>query len=217
MRCSFGEADPEAEPHAHEPPAQPLPSADGRPGSGMTLPGVPERPGLGSAASLAANSATDDPASAVALQERWFEDYAAGESFEFGDHLVTEREVVDFATRYDPQPFHVDPVAARDSLFGGLIASGWMTAGVVMSMMCEHFISPVSALGSPGVDNLRWLRPVRPGDRLRVRVTILEVRRSASKPDRGTVNLRQEAINQDGDVVMSLEGCSMHRCRRIVA
>lgn len=151
--------------------------------------------------------------SGVPLKERWFEDYVPGETFEFGDYPVTENEIVSFASRYDPQSFHVDPVAARESPYGGLIASGWMTAAVVMKMMCAHFISAVSALGSPGVDNLRWLRPVRPGDRLRVRVTILETRPSTSKPDRGTVNLRQEAINQDGDVVMSLEGRSMHRRR----
>ena len=155
-------------------------------------------------------------AASVPLKERWFEDYAAGETFEFGDHPVTENEIVVFTSRYDPQSFHVDPVAARESAFGGLIASGWMTAAVVMKMMCAHFVSTVSALGSPGVDNLRWLRPVRPGDRLRMRVTVLEVRRSARQPDRGTVNLRQEAINQDGEVVMSLEGRSMHRCHPAV-
>lgn len=147
------------------------------------------------------------------LQQRWFEDYGPGEIFEFGDHLVTEAEIIEFAQRYDPQPFHVDAEAARDSLFGGLVASGWMTAAVVMRMLCDHFISTTSALGSPGVDQLRWLLPVRPGDRLRVRVTIQEVRRSSSKPDRGVVVLRQEALNQDGQTVMSLEGRSMHRCR----
>ena len=149
----------------------------------------------------------------VPLKERWFEDYVAGETFEFGDHRVTEDEIIAFASRYDPQSFHVDPVAARESAFGGLVASGWMTAAVVMKMMCTHFISVVSALGSPGVDNLRWLRPVRPGDRLHVRVMVLAARPSASRPGRGTVSLRQEAINQDGEVVMSLEGRSMHRCR----
>lgn len=146
-------------------------------------------------------------------RQRWLEDYAVGEIFEFGDHLVTEQEIVEFARRYDPQPFHVDPEAARSSLFGGLVASGWMTAAVLMRLLCLHFISGCSALGSPGVDQLRWLLPVRPNDRLRARVTILEVRRSSSKPDRGVLLLRQEALNQDGQTVMSLEGRSMHRCR----
>lgn len=147
------------------------------------------------------------------LKQRWFEDYVQGETFEFGDYLVTEDEIVAFARRYDPQAFHVDAAAAAQSSFGGLVASGWMTAAVLMRMMCDHFISTVSAMGSPGVDQLRWLRPVRPGDRLHARVTVVETRRSQSKADRGTVVLRQEAINQLGDVVMSLEGRALHRCR----
>ena len=147
------------------------------------------------------------------LKQRWFEDYAPGEIFEFGDYLVTETEIVEFAQRYDPQPFHVDPEAAKASLFGGLVASGWMTVSVVMRMLCDHFISTCSSLGSPGVDQVRWLLPVRPGDRLRVRVTIVSVQGSRSKPDRGVIVARQEALNQDGQIVMSLDGRSMHRCR----
>lgn len=149
----------------------------------------------------------------VPLKERWFDDYLAGEVFEFGDYLVTQDEIIDYARRYDPQPFHLDPVAARDSLYGDVIASGWMSAGIAMRMMCDHFIPPASGLGSPGVDHLRWILPVRPGDRLRLRATVLEVQRSRSKPDRGVVTVRQELLNQDGAVVMSLEGKSMHRVR----
>jgi acyl dehydratase len=147
------------------------------------------------------------------LKQRWFEDYVQGETFKFGDYLVTEDEIVEFARHYDPQAFHVDPTAAAQSSFGGLVASGWMTSAVLMRMMCDHFISTVSAMGSPGVDQLRWLRPVRPGDRLHARVTVVETRRSQSKPDRGAVTLRQEAINQVGEVVMLLEGRALHRCR----
>ena len=147
------------------------------------------------------------------LKERWFEDYAAGEAFEFGDHLITEEEIIAFARRYDPQPFHVDPVAAAQSNFGGLVASGWMTAAVLMRMLCDHYIAPASALGSPGVDQLRWLRPVRPGDRLRARVTVVETRRSKSKPDRGSMLLRQELINQAGEIALSLDGRAIVRCR----
>lgn len=154
---------------------------------------------------------------ATPLQQRWFEDYTQGEIFEFGDHLVTEDEIVEFARRYDPQPFHVDAVAAAQSNFGGLVASGWMTAAVAMRMMCDHWITPQSALGSPGVDQLRWLRPVRPGDRLRMRVTVLEMRRSRSKPDRGSIVLRQETINQAGEVVMSQQGRALIRCRTAAA
>jgi acyl dehydratase len=147
------------------------------------------------------------------LKERWFEDHVAGDVVEFGDHLVTEDEIVEFAHRYDPQPFHTDPVAARQSSFGGLVASGWMTGAIVMRLMCEHFIAPTSAMGSPGVDQLRWRYPVRPLDRLRVRVSVLETRRSRSKPDRGSLLLRQEALNQRGEVVMSQHGWAIVRCR----
>jgi acyl dehydratase len=149
------------------------------------------------------------------LKQRYFEDYRVGEVFEFGDELVTEQEIVEFANRYDPQPFHVDPAAATVSSFGGLIASGWMTAGIMMRMLVEHFISREAGMGSPGIDELRWLRPVRPGDRLRTRVTILETRRSSSKPDRGMVLTLDEVLNQDGDVVMTLKGWGMYRARTL--
>lgn len=148
-----------------------------------------------------------------ALQQRWFDDYAPGEVFEFGQHEVTEQEIIAFARQYDPQPFHTDPEAARSFPYAGLIASGWMTAALAMRMMCDHFIPPRSALGSPGVDQLSWMRPVRPGDRLRMRVSILGVQRSRSKPDRGVITARQELINQDGQTVMSLDGKSMHLAR----
>jgi acyl dehydratase len=153
----------------------------------------------------------------VPLKQRWFEDYAVGEVFEFGDRPVTLNEIVTFATRYDPQPFHTDAVAAADSSFGGLVASGWMTCAVLMREMCDHFISPLSAMGSPGVDALRWLKPVRPGDRLHVRVTVVEVTPSQSKPDRGVVTLLQEVINQANEVVLSLQGRALQRCRPLSA
>jgi len=150
---------------------------------------------------------------AIALKQRWFEDYAPGEVFEFGQYEVTEQEIIGFARQYDPQPFHVDPEAAKASPYEGLIASGWMTAALAMRMVCEHFIPPQSSMGSPGVDQVRWLHPVRPGDRLRMRVSILAVQRSRSKPDRGVVTVRQEVINQHQQTVMSLDGKSMHRVR----
>jgi acyl dehydratase len=145
--------------------------------------------------------------------ERYFEDYQVGEVIEFGDHLITKEEIVGFAQRYDPQPFHVDEAAAAESHFGGLIASGWMTASVMMRLLVEHFISRVASMGSPGVDELRWLRPVRPGDRLRVRVTVLEVRRSQTKPDRGAILSLDEVVNQDDEVVMSVKGWGLYRAR----
>jgi acyl dehydratase len=149
----------------------------------------------------------------VPLKERYFEDYTSGESFELGAYPVTEAEVVSFARRYDPQAFHVDPVLARQSIYGGLIASGWHTGSIMMNLLAEHFIAPGSSMGSPGVDEVRWPRPVRPGDVLRVRVTVIDKRRSVSKPDRGLLRLRQECINQRGETVMSLNAMVFCRCR----
>ncbi len=150
---------------------------------------------------------------AVPLKERYFEDFRPGEVLEFGDYLVTEEEIVEFAKRYDPQPFHVDHAAAEKSIYGGLIASGWMTGSIVMRLLVDHFISPLSSMGSPGVDEIRWTKPVRPGDRLKLRVTVVETRRSQSKPDRGIVQVQEEAINQDGETVMSIRGLGLYRCR----
>lgn len=149
----------------------------------------------------------------VPLRERYFEDYRAGDVVEIGDYLITRDEIIDFATRYDPQAFHLDEAAARDSIFGGLIASGWMTCAVLMRILVDDFISPVSSMGSPGIDELRWLKPVRPGDRLRARVTVVDSRRSSSRPDRGIVHFHQEALNQDDEVVLSMRGMAMSKCR----
>jgi acyl dehydratase len=149
----------------------------------------------------------------VPPKERFFEDFRPGEVLEFGDYLVTEEEIVDFAKRYDPQPFHVDPDAAGKSIYGGLIASGWLTGSIVMRLLVDHFISPLSSMGSPGADEIRWTKPVRPGDRLKLRVTVVETRRSHSKPDRGIVQVQEEAINQDGETVMSIRGMGLYRCR----
>lgn len=149
----------------------------------------------------------------VPYKERFFEDFSPGEVIEFGDYLITEEEILEYARRYDPQPFHVDRKAAAESIFGGLIASGWMTGSIMMRLLVEHFISPISGMGSPGVDEVRWPKPVRAGDRLRVRITTIEVKRSQSKPDRGIIQVQQEMINQHGDTVMSLRGTSFLKCR----
>lgn len=149
----------------------------------------------------------------VPYKERFFEDFSPGEVTEFGDYLITEEEILEYARRYDPQPFHVDREAAAESMFGGLIASGWMTGSIMMRLLVEHFISPISGMGSPGVDEVRWPKPVRAGDRLRVRITTIEVKRSQSKPDRGIIQVQQEMINQHGDTVMSLRGTSFLKCR----
>lgn len=149
----------------------------------------------------------------VPLKERWFEDYGVGEVVEFGDYPITREEIVDFARRYDPQAFHLDDEAARQSIYGGLVASGWMTSSVLMRMLVDHFISPLSSMGSPGIDELRWLKPVRPGDRLHARVEIVESRRSNSRPDRGVVRSHMQLLNQRDEVVLSMRGMGMYRCR----
>jgi acyl dehydratase len=151
--------------------------------------------------------------SSVPPLERYFEDYREGEIFEFGDRLITAEEIVQFATLYDPQPFHLDDEAAKKTHFGRLAASGWMTASVVMRMMVDHYISRVSSLGSPGIDELRWSRPVHAGDRLRAKVTVLETRASKSKPDRGLMYALNEAFNQNNELVMSFKGWGFYKIR----
>ena len=145
--------------------------------------------------------------------DRWFEDFTPGQVFEFGDYKMTLAEILGFATRYDPQPFHTDPDAARGSAFGELVASGWNTAAIAMRLLVDHFIPANSAMGSPGVDELRWTRPVKPGDRLSMRVTITETRLSRSKPDRGIVHNTTEVLNQHNEVVMTMRGMAMFRAR----
>ncbi|HYK06822.1 MAG TPA: MaoC family dehydratase [Gaiellaceae bacterium] len=132
-----------------------------------------------------------------------FEDFAAGQVYELGSRTVTEGELVDFARQWDPQPFHVDPVAAKDSIFGGLIASGWQTGAIWMRMYVDTMLGS-AARGSPGIEDLRWLAPVRPGDTLTGRLTVLDARPSATRPDRGTIRIRGEMVNQDGVTVMAM-------------
>ncbi len=136
-----------------------------------------------------------------------------GAVHEFGAIDVNEAEVIDFARRFDPQAMHVDPVAAKRGHFGGLIASGWHTAGLMMHVFVEHYLSHVASIASPGIDELRWLAPVRPGDRLHLRVTILAADRSRSKPDRGMVRSRIEVLNQRGDIVMHMTAMNLLMCK----
>jgi acyl dehydratase len=133
---------------------------------------------------------------------RYWEDFHVGDVAELGPVPVTEDEIVEFATRFDPQPFHVDPDAARESPFGGLIASGWHTAAIYMGMFVRGVLEGTASLGSPGVEELRWLAPVRPGDTLRGRTTITDVQPSSTTPGRGTIFGEHEVVNQDGVVVM---------------
>ena len=145
----------------------------------------------------------------VPLSQRYFEDYTPGAVFEFGATAVTEQEVVSFATAYDPQSFHIDRDAAAQSMFGGLIASGWHTAAMTMRMLVDHYLSSVASLASPGIDELRWLAPVRPGDVLRVRVCVVDARRSRSRSDRGVVTSSIAVLNQNEVVVMTLKAVNL--------
>jgi acyl dehydratase len=147
------------------------------------------------------------------IDDRYFEDYVAGAVYEYGYITVTEAEILDFAQVYDPQPIHVDPKFAARGPFGGLIASGWHTSAIMMRMFADHCLSRVASLASPGIDELRWPAPVRPGDTLRLRATIVEARRSRSKPDRGLVRTRAELINDRAEVVLRLTAMNLIKAR----
>ena len=133
-----------------------------------------------------------------------FEDFCVGDVIALRNYEVSESEMIEFARRYDPQVFHVDPAGAADSPFGGLIASGWLTTAIFMRMQCDSFMGDSSCVGSPGVDEVRWLAPVRPGDVLHGTVEVLETVPSRSRPDRGAVFSGVEICNQEDVPVMSL-------------
>jgi acyl dehydratase len=143
---------------------------------------------------------------------RYFEDFVVGATFEFGSVTVTEPEIIAFARQFDPQVMHTDPEAAANGPTGGLIASGWHTIAMMMRMYADHFL-PENGLPAPGVDEVRWLRPVRPGDTLHVRVTIEDARLSRSKPDRGIIRPFSEVLNQHGDVVLTIRPVNLVRRR----
>ncbi len=147
-------------------------------------------------------------------EDRYFEDYLPGAVHEFGATRIDEVDIIEFARNFDPQPFHIDPKAARKSAFGGLIASGWHTVSLSMRLLVDHYVSRVAGLGSPGVDELRWCRPVRPGDTLSVRVTVLEASLSRSKPGQGSTRSYVEVLNQHRQVVMTWIGIGLYRCRK---
>jgi acyl dehydratase len=143
----------------------------------------------------------------------YWEDFKIGERMVLGSKTFSEEEIIRFAKEFDPQPFHVDKEKAEQSFFGGIIASGWHTCGVAMRMMCDAYLNESASIGSPGVDNIRWLKPVRPGDTLRAERVILESRASSSKADIGIVKSRWEMFNQHDELVMSMEGISMFKRR----
>ena len=150
---------------------------------------------------------------AIPAEDRYFEDYVPGSIFEYGEVRVEEEEILEFARRFDPQDMHVDPEKAASGRFGGLIASGWHTGAMMMRLLADKFLPKNASLASPGIDELRWLQPVRPGDVLRIRVSVLEATRSRSRPDRGMVRTLIEVLNQRGEVTMSLKPMNIIACR----
>jgi acyl dehydratase len=147
------------------------------------------------------------------MPPRYFEDFKVGDVVEAGSRTVTKEEILAFAREFDPQPFHTDEAAATQSIYGGLIASGWHSGSMLMRMFYEAVFREAASMGSPGIDELRWLKAVRPGDTLRFRATVLEATPSRSKPDRGLVRTFCELLNQNGEVVMSLKPVNFIRRR----
>ena len=143
------------------------------------------------------------------MTEIYWEDFQVGETIEMGSHTFSAEEIVAFGRQFDPQPFHTDPAAARDSFYGELIASGWHSCLIGMRLMCETYINRTRSMGSPGVDNIRWLAPVKVGDTLTYRRIVLEARASRSRRDAGLVRHRWEVVNQAGVLVLSMEGWGM--------
>jgi acyl dehydratase len=140
---------------------------------------------------------------------RYFEDFEPGLELPFGPHIVTRAEIVAFAAEFDPQPFHLDEAAAADTLLGGLAASGWHTCAMFMRMMYDGWVFESASMGSPGVDSLKWIRPVRPGDVLSGRSVVTETRASKSRPELGFVRFRHEVENARGEAVMLSENAIM--------
>jgi acyl dehydratase len=140
---------------------------------------------------------------------RYLEDFSEGQIFELGEDPIREQEILEFARRFDAQPFHIDAEAARKSIYGGLIASGWHTASFFMGLLVRGLLHDVASLGAGGIDDLRWLKPVRPGDTLRARLTVLGTRPSTKHVDRGLLSCLGEMFNQHGERVLSIRWSAM--------
>lgn len=138
-----------------------------------------------------------------------FEDFVVGQTIACGSRTVSAEEIVAFATQFDPQRFHVDEDAGRASIYGSLIASGWHTSAMAMKMACDTYLIGSTSAGSPGVDEIRWLKPVRPGDTIRLDMVTREVRPSTSKPDRGVVVSEWQVRNQHDELVMTMRGMGL--------
>ena len=147
------------------------------------------------------------------MPKYYFEDLVVGGAYEYEGRAISREEIVAFAREFDPQPFHVDEEAGRKSVYGGLIASGWHTVALCMRMLVDGFVNESASLGSPGADEIRWLKPVRPGDTLHLRAECIETTSSRSRPDRGRGRFRYEVKNQRGEVVMTMIGMGLFRRR----
>jgi acyl dehydratase len=147
----------------------------------------------------------------------WFEDFPEGSVREFGGITLGREDILAFARQYDPQPFHVDEEAARHTAFGGLVASGWQTCALVTRMACDAFLLDTATAGSPGIESVRWLKPVRPGDTLRVRMRTLEARPLKTRPQLGLVLVRYDVLNQRDESVLTMDGKTMMFRRTAVA
>lgn len=139
----------------------------------------------------------------------YFDDFEVGHTAEFGHYEVTEEEIIEFATKYDPQSFHVDREKAKHSIFGEIVASGWHTCAMSMRMIVDEFLNKSASLGSPGVDEIRWMKPVYPGDVLTIRLEVVATKASTRKPDRGVTHARYTTLNQHGEAVMSMKAIGM--------
>ncbi|MES2424578.1 MAG: MaoC family dehydratase, partial [Pseudomonadota bacterium] len=146
-----------------------------------------------------------------------WEDLQVGSTLDLGSLSPTAEEIIAFASQFDPQPFHLSDEGGKASLFGGLCASGWHTCAMAMRLMVTNFLSESSSLGSPGMENLKWLKPVYPGDVLRLEQHITESRPMASRPDVGLVRSQWQMFNQHGDKVLQMEGYGMFRRREAAA
>lgn len=139
----------------------------------------------------------------------YLDDFRPGQEIALGSRRVTRDEIIAFAREFDPQPFHLDEDAARETIYGGLIASGWHTVSLFMRLLADGLLANAASMGSPGVDEVRWLKPVRPGDTLTARGVVDAVVPSRSKPDRGMLKTTYEMRNQDGETVLTIKGLGM--------
>lgn len=147
------------------------------------------------------------------MVEKYFEDFRVGEKFHTKEKTLSTEEIIEFAELYDPQPFHIDESAAADSPYGGVIASGFHTIGTSFRLFIDTGVIGTTGMGSPGMDSIRWVKPVRPGDTLRVEAEVIETRASRSEPGRGIVLMDFRTFNQENDLVLSMRSVNLVRKR----